>query len=126
MNNLLGKWIISAGMALAISHCNAQDRRVHRKGEFYLSWGYNKDWYTKSTVKISQPDLGNKYQFKSVTAHDHPGWDEGLTLFKKGGKGKLFIPSVMAYGPQGSPPVIPGNSNLIFTVEIVNVKASKK
>lgn len=78
MNNLLGKWIISAGMALAISHCNAQDQRVHRKGEFYLSWGYNKDWYTKSTVKISQPDLGNKYQFKSVTGHDHPGWDEGL------------------------------------------------
>lgn len=49
------------------------------------------------------------------------GWDEGLRLFKKGGKGKLLIPAFMAYGMQGSPPVIPPYSNLIFDVEIVNI-----
>ncbi len=63
---------------LSLYNCKAQDKQIHRKGEFYFSWGYNKDWYTKSTVKISQPGLGNKYQFINVKGHDHPGWDEGL------------------------------------------------
>jgi hypothetical protein len=49
-----------------------------KKGEFYFSWGYNTEWYTHSTVKISQPELGNDYQFKNVRGHDHRGWDEGL------------------------------------------------
>src|SRR5207248_248709 len=31
-----------------------------------------------------------------------PGWDEGLTMFGKGGKGTLFIPAMLAYGPRGS------------------------
>jgi FKBP-type peptidyl-prolyl cis-trans isomerase len=49
------------------------------------------------------------------------GWDDGLRLFKKGGKGRLYIPSSMAYGKQGAPPRIKPNENLIFDVEIVDV-----
>jgi FKBP-type peptidyl-prolyl cis-trans isomerase len=50
------------------------------------------------------------------------GMMEGVTAFNKGGKGRLFIPSSMAYGPQGSPPAIKPNENLIFDIEIVDVK----
>lgn len=46
--------------------------------ELYFSWGYNKEWYTKSTVKIDQPSLGNHYRFISTKGKDHPGWDEGI------------------------------------------------
>ncbi len=46
--------------------------------EVYASWGYNKEWYTHSTIHVSQPGLGNNYDFVHVQAHDHPGWDEGL------------------------------------------------
>ncbi|MBY0482325.1 MAG: FKBP-type peptidyl-prolyl cis-trans isomerase [Chitinophagaceae bacterium] len=49
------------------------------------------------------------------------GWDEGLRLFGKGGKGRLFIPAMLAYGPQGSAPVIPNYANLIFEIEIQDV-----
>ena len=49
------------------------------------------------------------------------GWDEGLRLFGKGGKGRLLIPSMLGYGPQGSAPVIPAYANLIFDVEITDV-----
>ena len=46
--------------------------------EVYFSWGYNAEWYTQSSVHVSQPSLGNSYTFEHVKAHDHLGWDEGL------------------------------------------------
>ncbi|MGZ5283047.1 MAG: FKBP-type peptidyl-prolyl cis-trans isomerase [Bacteroidia bacterium] len=48
------------------------------------------------------------------------GWDEGIALFKKGGKGKLLIPSPLAYGSRGSGPIA-ANSILIFDIELVDV-----
>ena len=49
------------------------------------------------------------------------GWQEGLTYFKKGGKGTLLIPSDLGYGSQktGS---IPANSVLVFNIELLDVK----
>ncbi len=56
----------------------AQSKKKERKKEFYFSWGYNKEWYTNSTVKVFQPSLGNNYSFENIKGHDHPGWNEGL------------------------------------------------
>jgi len=49
------------------------------------------------------------------------GFLEGLTQLQKGSKARLFIPSILGYGPQGSPPVIDPNANLIFEVQILDV-----
>jgi hypothetical protein len=49
-----------------------------RKGEFYFSLGYNTEWYTRSNVHVSQPELLNNYTFENIRGHDHKGWDEGL------------------------------------------------
>ncbi len=54
-----------------------------------------------------------------------PGWDESLRLFGKGGKGKIYIPSMLAYGMQGSPPGIAPYESLEFDVDVVNVSAPK-
>jgi hypothetical protein len=45
-------------------------------GSLYFSWGYNTEWYTKSTVHVSQPSLNSEYQLQNVQAHDRRGWDE--------------------------------------------------
>lgn len=55
-----------------------------------------------------------------------PGWEEALPFFGKGGKGKIYVPAMLAYGPQGSQGVIPPFSNLIFDIEIVDVKDAPK
>jgi len=50
-----------------------------------------------------------------------PGFSEGLTYFKKGGKGKLFIPPSLAYGDEGVPNRIKRNAVLIFDLEIISL-----
>ena len=49
-----------------------------KNGSLYLSWGYNTEWYTHSTVHVSQPSQGNDYKLVNVRGHDHRGWDEGI------------------------------------------------
>ena len=48
------------------------------------------------------------------------GWTEGLTYAKEGGKIQLYIPAELGYGQRGTGP-IPGNSTLIFDIELVKV-----
>ncbi len=50
-----------------------------------------------------------------------PGWVEALQLMKAGSKWRLFIPSQLAYGPQGAGGVIGPNQTLIFDVELIKV-----
>lgn len=56
-----------------------------------------------------------------VLSNTIKGWQEGIPLFKKGGKGKLLIPSALGYGSQ-SVGKIPSNSVLIFDIELLDVK----
>jgi len=51
-----------------------------------------------------------------------PAWEEALPYFGKGGSGKIFVPAFLGYGPQGRPPVIPPDANLIFDIQIVDVQ----
>ncbi len=48
------------------------------------------------------------------------GWTEGITYINEGGKIELYIPAELAYGVRGTRG-IPGNSVLIFQVELIKV-----
>ncbi len=50
------------------------------------------------------------------------GWQEGIPKFRKGGKGKLFIPSGLAYGSSSPSAKVPPHAVLIFDIQLVNIQ----
>jgi FKBP-type peptidyl-prolyl cis-trans isomerase len=55
------------------------------------------------------------------------GWDDGLRLLNEGGKARMYVPSMLAYGPnapQGAP--FKAYENLIFDVEVIDVTDAPK
>lgn len=50
-----------------------------------------------------------------------PGWVEALQMMKQGAKWRLFIPSALAYGPNGAGGVIGPDATLLFDVELIKI-----
>ena len=49
-----------------------------------------------------------------------PGWSEGVALMPVNSKYRFWIPSNLAYGPNGQDPIGP-NSTLVFDVELLGI-----
>ena len=77
---------------------------IHYKGYFPDGQVFDETGATPRTFALSNTILG---------------WQLGIPLFKKGAKGKLFIPSGLAYGTFGRGS-IPGNQVLFFDIELIN------
>jgi hypothetical protein len=68
-------------------------------------------------------DHGKPFDFTLGQGMVIKGWDDGVVGMKVGGKRKLTIPSQLAYGDQGRPPVIPQRATLVFEIELLAIKA---
>jgi len=49
------------------------------------------------------------------------GFMEGVSQLSKGQKARIYIPSMLGYGPQGNPPRIQPNEILIFELEVLDI-----
>jgi FKBP-type peptidyl-prolyl cis-trans isomerase FkpA len=65
---------------------------------------------------------GSPYTFTLGRGEVIKGWDLGIPLLKTGGSATLFIPYQLAYGEAGSPPNIGPKAELVFYVELKDVK----
>ena len=91
-----------------------QDVRVH-----YTGWLFQNG--VQGAKFDSSRDRNDPFSFSLGAGMVIRGWDEGVAGMKVGGRRELVIPPDLAYGPQGSPPVIGPNETLIFVVDLVSV-----
>ncbi len=71
---------------------------------------------TNGTIFDQSSDAGSYFYLQNTI----PGFSEGISLFKEGGKGTLIIPPSLAYGEDGSyDGTIPRNAIVIFEFEIL-------
>jgi FKBP-type peptidyl-prolyl cis-trans isomerase len=83
----------------------------------YTLWLYNSGG---TDNKGSRLEAGN---FSFVVGQGViPGFSQGVAGMRVGGIRRVTIPPSLAYGAAGSPPSIPGNSTLIFEIELVSVQ----
>ena len=80
-------------------------------------------WLAADGTKFdASVDHGQPISFAIGTGKVIKGWDEGVASMKVGGKRRLIIPPDLAYGEAGYPGVIPANAELIFDVDLLEVK----
>ena len=79
-------------------------------------------WLADGTKFDSSLDRGQPLSFAIGTGKVIKGWDEGLATMKVGGQRRLIIPPELGYGANGYPGVIPANAQIIFDVELLEIK----
>lgn len=70
----------------------------------------------------SSIDKGRPFQFVFGVGRVIKGWDQGLVGMKVGGKRTLHVPSHLAYGERQIGAFIKPHSNLIFHIELLEVR----
>jgi FKBP-type peptidyl-prolyl cis-trans isomerase FkpA len=78
-------------------------------------------WLPDGTRFDSSRDRDDPFSFVLGTGAVIPGWEEGISGMREGGRRRLVIPSALAYGRDGYG-VIPQNATLVFETELVAVQ----
>lgn len=77
--------------------------------------------FTNGTKFDSSYDRNQPFTFTLGAKQVIAGWDQGIIGMKVGGKRVLIVPPELGYGSADYGP-IPGNSTLVFQVELVSVQ----
>lgn len=65
---------------------------------------------------------GQVFNFPLGAGQVIQGWDEGVALLSEGAKAVFMVPAELGYGERGAPPTIPPGAELVFYVELEQVK----
>jgi peptidylprolyl isomerase len=77
---------------------------------------------TTFDASANHPEMGPTFNYQQGVTSLIPGWTEGTSTMKVGGKRKLIIPPSLGYGLQGAGDVIPPNATLVFEIELVAIQ----
>lgn len=87
----------------------------------YTGWLYSPKAPKQHGQQFDSSVGGQPFSFRLGAGMVIKGWDQGVAGMKVGGKRTLVIPAALGYGASGAGP-IPPNANLIFDVELLDVK----
>jgi len=82
-------------------------------------------WYMDTGKKFDSTDNHtNPFEFRIGGDDVLPGFDEGISSMRKGGKRILVMPPELAFGKEGRPGVVPPNTWVKFEVELVDFETA--
>ena len=67
-------------------------------------------------------DRGDTFKFRLGRGDVIPGWDQGVAGMRVGGRRRITIPPMLAYGKRGAGGVIGPDETLVFVVDLVGVR----
>jgi peptidylprolyl isomerase len=67
-------------------------------------------------------DRGKTFNFGIGKGHVIAGWDQGVLGMKVGGRRRITIPPMLAYGKRGAGGVIGPDETLVFVVDLIAVR----
>jgi peptidylprolyl isomerase len=67
-------------------------------------------------------DRGETFKFKLGKGEVIQGWDQGVEGMRVGGRRRITIPPMLAYGKRGAGGVIGPDETLVFVVDLVGVR----
>ena len=65
---------------------------------------------------------GDTFKFGLGKGQVIPGWDQGVAGMRVGGRRRITIPPMLAYGKRGAGGVIGPDETLVFVVDLVGVR----
>ncbi|GAA2102240.1 FKBP-type peptidyl-prolyl cis-trans isomerase [Streptomyces albiaxialis] len=108
----LGVKVLKEGKGQEVKKGDALN--AHYLGQLWNGKEFDSSW------KRGQPAT-----FQIGTGKVIKGWDEALVGKKLGSRVEIVAPPAKAYGKQGQPPTIPGNSTLVFVVDLKKIMPSQ-
>jgi peptidylprolyl isomerase len=78
-------------------------------------------WKTGSQFDASW-DRGDTFKFGLGKSQVIKGWDQGVAGMKVGGRRRITIPPMLAYGKQGAGGVIGPDETLVFVVDLIGLR----
>jgi len=91
-----------------------EGKQVLENSTVYLKY---KGYFSNDSI-FDQSKTG---MYFDLNGEEIRGFKEGLTYFKVGGSGSIFVPSKLAYGKTTNG-VIPSNSVLFFDIDVIEIK----
>jgi peptidylprolyl isomerase len=67
-------------------------------------------------------DRGDTFKFKLGKGEVITGWDQGVAGMRPGGRRRITIPPMLAYGKRGAGGVIGPDETLVFVVDLVAIR----
>ncbi len=67
-------------------------------------------------------DRGDTFKFGLGKGQVIAGWDQGVQGMKVGGRRRITIPPMLAYGKRGAGGVIGPDETLVFVVDLIDVR----
>jgi peptidylprolyl isomerase len=67
-------------------------------------------------------DRGDTFKFKLGKGQVIQGWDQGVAGMKVGGRRRITIPPMLAYGKRGAGGAIGPDETLVFVVDLISVR----